>query len=70
MSSSDSTHLAEPLLVPVRDAARLLSVSPRTLHELTRTGQVPHVRIQRRVLYPVDKLREYIVSITTGGCPK
>jgi hypothetical protein len=57
----------EPLLVAVPDAARMLCVSPRTLHDLTRAGKVPHVRLQRRVLYPVDRLRQYIASITQGG---
>jgi len=64
---AESQRPLDPILVPVTEAARLLCISPRTLHELTRTGQVPHVRIQRRVLYPLDRLREYIASITEGG---
>jgi excisionase family DNA binding protein len=57
----------EPLLLDVKAAAKTLSVSPRTIAELTKLGKLPHVRLQRRVLYPVDRIREYIASITKGG---
>ena len=53
----------EPLLLDVRAAARLLGVSPRTLFTLTRQG-LPHVRIGRRVFYPLDKLREWVARKT------
>jgi excisionase family DNA binding protein len=61
------SKVVEPLLVNAREAARLLGISPRTLHDLTQTGRVPHVRLQRRVLYPLDRLRQYIATITSGG---
>lgn len=57
----------EPLLLDVKAAAKALSVSPRTIAELTKLGKLPHVRLQRRVLYPVDRIREYVNSITKGG---
>lgn len=49
-----------PLLLDARSAAAALSISPRKLWELTSIGEVPCIRIGRRVLYdPVD-LREWI----------
>lgn len=64
------------LLVPARDAARMLSVSERTLYSMTAPrGPIAPVRIGRadsgnpRVLYSVERLREWIADQTNGGQP-
>lgn len=41
---------------------KALGISPRTLHTLTHTGQVPHVRLGKRVLYPVEALRTWLAE--------
>jgi excisionase family DNA binding protein len=52
----------EPLLLTVRQAAKVLSISERTLFTLTQDGQIPAVRFGRSVRYdPVD-LRAWINS--------
>ncbi len=66
MAEPTSTNPGQ-LLLDVNAMARALSVSPRTVAELTRLGKLPHVRLQRRVLYPLDRVRDYIASITKGG---
>ena len=43
-----------------REAAKALGISPRTLWTLTTQGHVPHLRLGRAVLYPVDSLREFL----------
>ena len=48
------------LLIGAREAAKALAISERTLWELTNSGDVPHVRIGRRVLYDPDDLRAWI----------
>jgi excisionase family DNA binding protein len=58
---------SEPLLVGVEEAARLLNVCSRTLWTLTQSGNLPHLRIGRRVLYPVEGLRRWIADRTSGG---
>lgn len=58
---------AEPLLVGIDDVARLLNVSSRTVWSLTNSGSLPHLRIGRRVLYPVDGLRRWAADRTSGG---
>jgi excisionase family DNA binding protein len=58
---------SEPLLVGADEAARLLNVCSRTLWTLTNSGSLPHLRIGRRVLYPVDGLRRWIADRTSGG---
>ena len=55
-----------PLLVPAPNAAKLLSISERTLRKLNCTEQVPRpARLGRRVLWSVVELEEWIAA----GCP-
>ena len=49
-----------PLLVTVREASRMLSVSGRTLWDLTRRGVIPSVRIGRGVRYSIDALERFV----------
>ncbi len=63
MTPSD-TH---PQLLTSREAAEVLTISPRTLHTLTASGQIPHVRIGHLVRYSIDDLRQWIAERTTGG---
>lgn len=48
------------LLVPPREAARLLSISPRKLWDLTTAAEIPCVRIGRSVRYSVSELQLWI----------
>lgn len=43
-----------------REAAKALGVSPRTLWEWTKRGDVPHIRRGKTVLYSVDALRRWL----------
>jgi len=58
-----------PQLVPVRDAAKRLGISERTLWTLTDAGEIPVVRIGRRVLYDLADLRAF-VERTKSTCGK
>jgi excisionase family DNA binding protein len=62
-----SSDAIEPLLVDSPTAIRLLSVSPRLLWTMTNRGEIPHVRLGRRVLYPLDRLKAYVAAHTEGG---
>jgi excisionase family DNA binding protein len=55
------------LLVGIDEVARMLSLSARTVWTLTNTGHLPHLRIGRRVLYPVDALCHWTAERTRGG---
>jgi len=63
--------VSEPakLLLTATEAARVLSVSPRTVWSMTASGELPVVRVRRAVRYSVDALREWIASNQTmhGG---
>lgn len=45
-----------------REAARRLNISERTLWALTKAGRVPHIKLNRAVLYPVDALRAWLAE--------
>lgn len=49
-----------PLSLRPRDAAQMLSVSPRTLYNWTRAGLIPYVKIGRTVLYRVADLEDWL----------
>lgn len=55
------------LAMTAKEAAKHLSIGERTLWSLTNTGEIPHVRIGKRVLYPVHLLREWLEERTEGG---
>lgn len=65
--------IADALLIPARQAARMLSVSERTLFAMTAPrGPIVSVRIGRadsgnpRVLYSPETLREWIAAQTAS----
>jgi excisionase family DNA binding protein len=50
----------EPLAVDVREAGRLLSLSPRTIRRHIKAGRIQALRIGSRVLVPVEALMEIL----------
>lgn len=59
------------LLLAVREAAAALSVCEKTLWSMTEPrGDIPCVRIARRVLYDPADLRCWIDAQKKGGAPK
>lgn len=56
-------QVIEPLLLTVRQAAKMLSISERTLWGLTKSGDIPAVRFGgRNVRYDPADLRAWIDS--------
>ncbi len=45
-----------------REAAKVLSISERTLWTLTNRREIPHLRLGRAILYPVDGLRSWLAG--------
>jgi excisionase family DNA binding protein len=54
------------LLVSSREAAKLLSISERTLWTLTKNGQIGCVRIGTSKRYAVAELERFIASAQTS----
>jgi excisionase family DNA binding protein len=57
---------APTLLVPRDEAARLLSVSPRTIDAMIRRGELNRVPIGRRVLVDRSDLERFIEAAKQG----
>lgn len=55
------------ILIGMTEGAKMLGISTRTLWTLTNAGEIPHVRIGRRVLLNVCAVREWIAARTEGG---
>ena len=55
------------LLLSAREAAKALNISERTLWNLTQSGDIPHVRAGRRVLYAPADLERWIDSSRKVG---
>jgi len=51
------------LAVDVREAARLLSVSPRTIRRMLADARLRPVRVGRRLLVNVESLRRYAQGV-------
>lgn len=55
------------MLLNTRDTAKALSISERTLWNLTKSEVLPHLHIGRRVLYDPCDLQIWIDSQKKGG---
>ena len=67
--TSDSSAPADKLAVPAREAARMLSISERSLWSITRPrGDLPCIRFGRSVRYSFAALRQYLLD-KQGGSP-
>ena len=58
----------QTLVLTVAEAARLLCISRNLAYELIRQGQLPHVRLGRRILIPRFGLEEWIAR--EAGLPQ
>src|SRR5262249_47954129 len=59
----------KPLLIGLDDAAKLLSVSSRTVRQLAHDGTLGCVRIGRRLLFTREDLEEWVQSRRTPARP-
>jgi excisionase family DNA binding protein len=64
VNPANMTKKPEPqtpcLAMRARETAKALGISERLLWEWTDRGEVPHVRIGKAILYPVDVLRRWL----------
>ena len=61
-SSATQEARISPLLVNVRDASRLLSISEKTVWSRAKQGILPSVRIGKRRLFSVSALEAWIAD--------
>ena len=58
--------MTEPLLLGVKDAARVLGLGRDTAYQLVREGRLRAVRVGRRVLVPRAELEAFIAREAAG----
>ena len=63
---SKQTLAPAPLLIDTHEACELLSISARTLWQLTKDGVIPCRRLGRSVRYSIRDLEAWI----DAGCPR
>lgn len=72
MNSDDALNAApapDPprLALRPKQAARALDIGERKLWELTNRGLIPHVKLGKVILYPVDALRDWLAEQAAKG---
>jgi len=50
----------EPLVISVKEAARLLRLGRNQAYDAVRTGQLPSIRVGRRILVPWGPLKRLV----------
>ena len=61
------TEGVDRLALRPREAARLLGIGQRLLWSKTNAGEIPHLRIGRCVVYPIDQLRSWLAGQAAKG---
>lgn len=54
------TAEVKPLALRPRQAAAALGIGQRLLWDLTKRGEIPHIRLGRAVVYPIESLRRWL----------
>lgn len=58
---------AAPVLMGVRDFAKVLGVSRDTAYRLVKSGRVHSVKVGNRFLVPRDEAEKFVARETTGA---
>jgi len=61
---SDTESTTDRLALRPKEAARALGIFDRLLWTKTNMGEIPHLRIGKRVVYPVAALERYLAEQT------
>lgn len=56
-----------PIQVGTAEAAKLLRMSERFLHQLKQDGSIPHIKVGTKIFYNVQSLNDWSKSQEQGG---
>ncbi|WP_019680728.1 helix-turn-helix domain-containing protein [Ruminococcus flavefaciens] len=60
--------MTKPLICyTAAELAELTGLSISTIRKLTRKGNLPHVKVGRRIVYPVTAIHEWMFANTIGS---
>ncbi len=48
------------------EVADVTGLSISTIRKLTRNGEIPHIKVGRRIIYPVTAVHEWLFANTIG----
>jgi len=57
----------EDRILKIPEAAKYMGISPRRLHDLSKSGALPRIKIGKSVRYSLADIRRYLESRKTGG---
>jgi excisionase family DNA binding protein len=60
----------EKLVVSIEESARLLGISRPTAYLLAKKGQLPVLRLGRRLVIPKKALEDFLACIKPNGQPQ
>lgn len=58
----DQSHPSDRLTYSVEEAALLLGISRNSAYEAVRRGEIPTIKIGRRILIPISRLEDLLES--------
>ncbi len=61
--ATESVNASRPILVSVQEASRLISMTRSATWDLVRSGDLPSVRVGRRVLVPVRGIGAWVARL-------
>ncbi|MBX3375168.1 MAG: helix-turn-helix domain-containing protein [Phycisphaeraceae bacterium] len=67
MPSDTTSPIPSPLSLRPKDAAKALGIGRRKLWELTKAGDIPHVKVGTATLYPTEALRAWLIEHARKG---
>ncbi len=71
MNSHENDRTPQPpLLLSIKQAAQALSLCERTIWDLVKKGELPHVKVGRRVLFSPASLQSWIERQESTTDPK
>jgi excisionase family DNA binding protein len=68
MSATTTTPASGPLTLTVEEAGQLLGISRGTAYRAAASGQIPTIRLGRRLLVPTARLHQ-LLGHTDPGAP-
>lgn len=54
------------LCLSAAEVSEMTGLSVSTIRTLTRRGEIPHIKVGRRILYPLTRIEDWLAQNTIG----
>jgi excisionase family DNA binding protein len=65
-TTPERADITPQLALRPKEAAKALDIGVRLLWSLTNRGEIPHVRLGRRIVYPISALEAWLAEKARG----